>query len=215
MNVKQMSSPPTTSRTDVASVGLLDPEVTRDRLLLAMAESIVEKGLAQTVVADVVRIARVSRRTFYEEFADRSECFLELCERSTTTARDVIDAAADPDLPWRDQATNAVNAYFAFLTAEPALTRSFLFEIFGMGEDGRTKFREFQHRFAEQLLRLAERAKKADPTINSISYATTSAVVSGTCELVMLSLEDDQSVTTKEARDAALQLVFDVLTAPR
>lgn len=215
MNVKPMSSPPTTTPTDVASVGLLDPEVTRDRLLLAMAEAIVEKGLAQTVVADVVRIARVSRRTFYEEFADRSECFLELCDRSTSTAREVIDAAADPELPWREQATYAVDAYFAFMTAEPALTRSFLFEIFGMGEPGGRKFREIQHRFAEQMLRLAERSKKSDPEINSVSYATTSAVVSGICELVMLSLETDQAVSTDEARNAALQLVFDVLTAPR
>lgn len=215
MNVKQMPSPPSTPTTDVASVGLLNPDITRDRLLLAMAESIVEKGIAQTVVADVVRIARVSRRTFYEEFADRSECFLELCERSTTTAREVIDAAADPELPWREQSTNAVNAYFAFMTAEPALTRSFLFEIFGFGEAGRAKFREIQHRFAEQLLRLALRAKESDPAINTVSYATTSAVVAGTCELVMLSLEKDQLVSVDEARDAALQLVFDVLTAPR
>ena len=77
------------------------------------------------------------------------------------------------------------------------------------------KFRENQHRFAEQLLRLAERAKQSDPRINAVSYATTSAVVSGICELVMLSLEADQGVSIDEARDAALQLVFDVLTAPR
>lgn len=215
MNVKSMIASPATHTTDVASVGPLDPTNTRDRLLLAMAESIVDKGLPETVVADVVRIARVSRRTFYEEFADRSECFLELCDRSTATARKVIEAAADPELPWRKQATNAVDAYFTFLTAEPALTRSFLFEIFGFGEAGRTKFRELQHLFAEQLLRLGERAKQSDPEINAVSYATTSAVVAGTCELVTLSLEGDQGVSVDEARKAALQLVFDVLTAPR
>lgn len=215
MFVKQMSAAPAKSTQDVPSVGPLDPTLVRDRLLLAMAESIVEKGLDQTVVADIVRIARVSRRTFYEEFADRGECFLELCDRSTAAARDVIDQAADPSLPWREQATNSIDAYFDFMTAEPALTRSFLFEIFGMGKAGGLKFREIQHRFAEQLLQLARRAKESDPSINEVSYAMTSAVVSGTCELVMLSLEGDQSVGTEEAKSTALQLLFDVMTAPR
>ena len=127
----------------------------------------------------------------------------------------MIDEAADPELPWREQAVNAVDAYFAFMTAEPALTRSFLFEIFGMGEAGGIKFREIQHRFAEQLLRLAERSKQSDPSINEVSYAMTSAVVSGICELVMLSLESDQGVTTEDAKATALQLLFDVMTAPR
>lgn len=215
MFVKQMSPAPTTTAQQIPSVGLLDPEVTRDRLLLAMAESIVDKGLDQTTVADIVRIARVSRRTFYEEFADRSVCFLELCDRSTLTARDLIEEKADPALPWREQAVHAIDAYFAFMSAQPKLTRSFLFEIFGMGEAGGRQFRAIQHRFAEQLLAIAQRSRESDPSINELSYAMTSAVVSGICELVMLSLEDDQRVTTDEARDAALQLVFDVMTAPR
>lgn len=215
MFVKQMSAAPLKTAQNVPSVGPLDPALVRDRLLLAMAESIVEKGLSQTVVADIVRNAKVSRRTFYEEFADRGECFLELCDRSTAAARDVIEQAADPSLPWREQTVNAIDAYFAFMTAEPALTRSFLFEIFGMGEAGGLKFREIQHRFAEQLLRLAERSKQSDPTINDVSYAMTSAIVSGICELVMLSLESDQGVSTDEAKATALQLVFDVMTATR
>ncbi len=213
--VKQMSSAPSHTAQQIPSVGLLDQEVARDRLLLAMAESIVDRGLDQTTVADIVRIARVSRRTFYEEFSDRSDCFLELCDRSTLTARDLIERAADPALPWREQAVHAIDAYFAFMSAEPALTRSFLFEIFGMGEAGGRKFREIQHRFSEQLLAIARRIRADEPEINELSYAMTSAVVSGICELVMLSLEDDQRVSTEEARDAALQLVFDVLTAPR
>ena len=43
-----------------------------------MAASIVEKGYRDTTVADVVRIARTSRRNFYEHFEDRDACFLAL-----------------------------------------------------------------------------------------------------------------------------------------
>ena len=48
----------------------------RERLIAAMAASIEEKGYRETFVGDVVRIARTSRRTYYEHFRDRDACFL-------------------------------------------------------------------------------------------------------------------------------------------
>src|SRR6476659_5078578 len=48
----------------------------RGRMIEAMAETVAEKGYAATTVADVVARAGVSRKTFYEHFADREECFL-------------------------------------------------------------------------------------------------------------------------------------------
>jgi AcrR family transcriptional regulator len=183
--------------------------------MLAMAQSIVEKGFQQTVVADVVRIARVSRRTFYENFDDRVSCFLELCDRSTKTAWQLVDEAADPELPWREQARRAVDVYITFMRAEPALTRSFLFEVFSIGDRGAKKFREIQHRFAEQFQDLAARIRAENPELNEISYLTASAIVSGICELVMLSVEEGQTASEEDVREAALQLVFDVVSAPR
>ena len=48
----------------------------RGRMLAAIAEAVAEKGYAATTVADVVGRAGVSRKTFYEHFADKEECFL-------------------------------------------------------------------------------------------------------------------------------------------
>src|SRR5690242_1893989 len=48
----------------------------RERMLLAVAESVAEQGYATTTVADIIARARLSRRTFYEHFADKEECFL-------------------------------------------------------------------------------------------------------------------------------------------
>ena len=49
----------------------------RGRMIAAMAETVAAKGYAATTVADVVARAGVSRKTFYEHFADREECFLD------------------------------------------------------------------------------------------------------------------------------------------
>src|SRR5687767_6279952 len=48
----------------------------RGRLLVAMSDVVGEKGYAAATVADVLAKAGVSRRTFYEHFADKEACFL-------------------------------------------------------------------------------------------------------------------------------------------
>ena len=50
----------------------------RGRLLDGLAESIAERGYRDTTVADVVRNAKTSKRTFYGHFASKEECFIEL-----------------------------------------------------------------------------------------------------------------------------------------
>ncbi len=51
---------------------------TRGRLLAALAAAIEERGYANVGVADIARHARVSKRTFYEHFADREACLVAL-----------------------------------------------------------------------------------------------------------------------------------------
>src|SRR6201992_4490121 len=82
------------SQVSAAHEGALaaEPAGPRERLIAAMATSIEEKGYRDTTVADVVRIARTSRRNFYEHFADRQACFLALFD-ATNEARMVGIAA--------------------------------------------------------------------------------------------------------------------------
>ncbi len=50
----------------------------RARLTGGLASAIAEKGYSAVTIADVVRLARVSKRTFYEHFGDKEACFLAL-----------------------------------------------------------------------------------------------------------------------------------------
>ena len=68
----------------------------RRRLLHALAESIEENGYRDTTVANIVRRARTSRRTFYEHFADKEACFLALL--SDANARLIRDVTAAVDI---------------------------------------------------------------------------------------------------------------------
>ena len=48
----------------------------RHRMHGAMIEAVAENGYERTSVKQVVGLAGVSRRSFYEQFANKQECFL-------------------------------------------------------------------------------------------------------------------------------------------
>ena len=51
-------------------------ESQRQRILQAMIEVVSERGYPETRVVDVIGVAGVSRKTFYELFASKEDCFL-------------------------------------------------------------------------------------------------------------------------------------------
>ncbi|MGA7053368.1 MAG: helix-turn-helix domain-containing protein, partial [Mycobacterium sp.] len=59
---------------------LAKPDPFRLRLLDGLAASIVERGYRASTVADIVRHARTSKRTFYDQFPGKEQCFLELLQ---------------------------------------------------------------------------------------------------------------------------------------
>jgi AcrR family transcriptional regulator len=185
----------------------------RGRLMLAMAQSISEKGFAQTVVADVVRIARVSRRTFYEHFEDREDCFLAICDAFTAKASELIAEAADPSLPWDQQVRAGIEAHTALLMANPPLTRSFFFEIYSTGERGAAQHRKIHRRFADQLVKLSSQVCESNSELNPVSFPLASMLVAGIGELAMLEMEQGASdELSREMNEIAFGLISAVLT---
>ena len=75
----------------------------RDRLIDGLGASIGERGYRDTTVADIVRHARTSKRTFYEQFASKEECLIELLRRNNEDLIANIQAAVDPEADWQHQ----------------------------------------------------------------------------------------------------------------
>ena len=48
----------------------------RGRILDAMTATVAERGYAATSIAEVIKRAHASRSTFYEQFADKEDCYL-------------------------------------------------------------------------------------------------------------------------------------------
>lgn len=190
----------------------------RDRLLAAMAELVAERGYPAVTVADVVGHARVSKRTFYQHFADREACFLAVYAAAaqgplTRIAEAVTADDATPDL--REQVARGNRAYLAALAEQPALTRTLLTEISSLGPRGWEVRREVLGRFADQLSTLVsagvERWAGEAPDLAGLSRPMALALVGGINELVLEAVEGGRIDRLPDLAPTATELVVAVL----
>jgi AcrR family transcriptional regulator len=98
-------------------------EIQRSRLLSAAVKAVEELGLTDATVAHITSRARVSRRTFYELFANREECLTAMLEEIVGLIREEIEAAGAVELPWCEQVRAGLWAILSFLDREPALAQ--------------------------------------------------------------------------------------------
>lgn len=142
-----------------ATGGLTPEQVSehqRERLLMAMAGVVAEKGYAATTVGDVIASAGVSRATFYEQFADKQEGFLA-----------AFDAASDRVLAATRPARGAtfsdvLAAYLDALVADAAFAKVFLVEIYAVGPAGMARRAAGQQRFTDAVAHAVGARSAAD-----------------------------------------------------
>jgi len=137
----------------------------RARILEGMISAAAEKGYAAATVADVVRAARVSRGTFYAEFASKEECFLEAYRYGVDVFVERIRAAVRAtDGDWHGRLRAALRAYLETLAGEPRFARSHLFEVHAAGARAGAERDAALRRFADRYRASfqAARAQRAE-----------------------------------------------------
>jgi len=118
-------------RNGVAHTQLSDLQ--RARILAAMLDVSCERGAANVTVAHVVERSGVSRRTFYEQFTDREDCFLAAFEQALEYAAERVVPAYESEKGWRERMRAALSGFLSFLEAEPVIGRMLIVESFGGG----------------------------------------------------------------------------------
>jgi AcrR family transcriptional regulator len=128
---------------------LLSDRPQRARLLEAMVRAVAEKGYEAATVADAVRLARVSRGTFYELFESKEAClraayqvgYEVLEERIRTAVRDASD--------WREELRVGIRAYLQTLEQDPIFARVYLVEAQVVWAEREAVFGHFARRYAK------------------------------------------------------------------
>lgn len=114
----------------------------RRRLLDGMVEALAERGYRDTTVADVVRHAKTSRRTFYEHFASKQDCFIAvLAEWNRRTIQRIYEAV-DVDAPWQVQIRQAVEAWIGSAQEDLTISLAWIRESPALGEGALRQHRD-------------------------------------------------------------------------
>jgi AcrR family transcriptional regulator len=195
----------TTAKT--AKVG--DQTAFRQRLLDALEESISEDGYPRTTVADIVRRAHTSRRTFYEHFDSREACFVALLSDANAEQVRQISAAVDPSAPWRSQVRQAVEAWISSGESRPALMLSWIRDVPSLGSAARRLQRDAMENFIEMVQALGGTEEFRSAGVGPVSRQRIIMLLGGLRELTAITVEEGgrMSDITEEAVDASIALL--------
>ena len=105
----------------------------RERLIAGLAEAIAENGYSGTTIAHITRHAAVSRRTFYEHFSSKDECFVAAYDTVMAELRERVSAAFEGADDWPHAVKAGIGAMLEFLAAEPSLARLCMVEALVAG----------------------------------------------------------------------------------
>jgi AcrR family transcriptional regulator len=106
----------------------------RERLIAGIAEAIAEHGYAGTTIAHITRSAAVSRRTFYEHFESKDECFVAAYEAVMGDLRERVSAAFDEHQDdWALAIKAGIAAMLEFLAVNPNLAKLCMVEALVAG----------------------------------------------------------------------------------
>lgn len=160
----------------------------RGRLIEAMALCVAEHGYADTTVTQVIARAGVSRKTFYEHFADKRACFLAAWETGTELLLEQVaaevEAVRDPTA-WQARIRAGIEAFLAILAAEPAFARSFLIEVLSGGEDALERRAAINARFARLFADAHAAARAAGAALPELPPWVFDASVGAASELLV------------------------------
>ena len=182
----------------------------RRRLLEGMAECIRAHGYGDTTVADVVRAARTSRRTFYAHFADRQECLVALLHESNQRTIARIVAAVDPVAAWEVQARQAIEGWIAAVQSDPPITLSWIRDVPALAQGPSRHFqRETMRSYVELIQALTDTPHLRAAGVRPPSEQIATILLGGLRELIATAVEDGHDVATiiDSAVEATQQLL--------
>ena len=182
----------------------------RRRLLQAMASMAATKGLAAVTIADVVREAGVSKRTFYEHFESKDACFLDLYQAVSMNALKTLRDSVSAERPWQQQLEQALKAYLTHMAASPELLRTLFIEIHHLGVAGERARRDVMDALASFMVETLGRG----PGESAIDEGLALAAVGGINELILQAIEQGRVAELPAMTPVASEVVRRLARSP-
>ncbi len=176
----------------------------RERLLTALVDCVAERGYNATTVAHVTKAASVSRRTFYEHFADKEACFLAAYEMVADHILDSMRAAASAFEEWPQKVRAALATMLRFLAGEPELARLCMIEPPAAGGEIAARHRATMQRFVE-ILRAGRPGHSGDRPLPEVTEET---LVGGIVSLIVREISAGRTEQLEELLPDLVELIL-------
>jgi AcrR family transcriptional regulator len=123
----------------------------RERMLLATAELVAERGYQKTTIELIAKTSRVALVTFYEHFSSKEECFLAAFDESVVAAREVFAELLEPEQPWEEQISAGLEIFLEMVVKERERARLCIVEAQAAGSASLARYQEMLESVAPKL----------------------------------------------------------------
>lgn len=178
----------------------------RERMLAAVVAAVAAKGYGSTTIGDIARRARVSRDTFYQQFANKEQCLVAAYDAITRELLDEMVAVGIRQASYVEGMRNGLRVYLRFFSERPEEARVCTLDILAAGEEALAHRERTIKSFARLFETIAERAANEQPGLPTIPAIVSRASVVTTLELTTEYVRRDRVSSLPELENDILYL---------
>jgi AcrR family transcriptional regulator len=177
----------------------------RERIVTALVDTVAERGYNATTVANITKAASVSRRTFYEHFADKEACFLAAYEMVADHIAASMRAASEAFEEWPQKVRAALATMLRFLAGEPELARLCMIEPVAAGGEIAARHRASMQGLVA-ILKAGRRPEHAGD--HPLPEATEETLVGGVVSLIVREISAGRTEQLEELLPDLVELTL-------
>jgi AcrR family transcriptional regulator len=178
-------------------------EIQRTRLLTAAIDTVQEAGNAQISVAQIIARARVSRKTFYDVFADREDCTLAAFDHILAHARLLAREAYASQSGWQESLRAALARLLLFIEEEPGYARLCIVGTLSGGE----RILKRRAEVLNELTLLIDEGSRHAKVASGPTQVTAEGVVGGALAVLHARLLDDDGASVTELLGPLMSMI--------
>ncbi len=182
----------------------------RERLLAALAATVADNGYAKTTIAQITAAASVSRRTFYEHFNDKEDCFLAAYDVLDSHLDELATKAAEAEAEWPDQIAAALLAYLRYFASHPQFARLYMIEAISVGEATSSRREER----AQRLISLLEAGRRNRSADTELAEGIEEALAGGVITLLFRRVRDGEAPQLERFAPGLIEFVLSPYLGP-
>lgn len=142
-------------RTGTEKIGMMNllfvtemPTEAPDKMLFAALELFIAKGYKETSILDIVEKARVSKTTFYQQFANKDELLARLCQQLADQILAEVENAVRDEKKITEKAYAGICRYIEICMSRLHVAQLLLVESVGVSQEVESIRRDALRRFA-------------------------------------------------------------------